>query len=167
MSDHSINDLLDPYQSKIQQIAKGLLSLCHLSLSNPVVTVDGGGIGLDFGTGFKGLDLIITPFPTYVRLGIAKGAALEDPTGLLEGCGKVHRHIKIRELAELVSRAAGWTGEFIYDSTKPDGTPRKVMDVSKLESLGWRAQTPIEEGFRKSYAWYVDNVANRTATPDK
>ena len=75
--------------------------------------------------------------------------------------------ISIRELAELVSRAAGWTGEFIYDSTKPDGTPRKVMDVSKLESLGWRAQTPIEEGFRKSYAWYVDNVANRTATPDK
>jgi GDP-L-fucose synthase len=67
--------------------------------------------------------------------------------------------ITIRELAELVARVAGWRGEFAYDASKPDGTPRKVMDVSRLHDLGWRAKTPLEEGFRKAYAWYVQNVA--------
>ncbi len=101
MSDQSINDLLAPYQPKIQQIVKGLITLIHISLPNPVVTVEGGDIGLGFGTGYKGLVFVITPFPVYVRLGIAHGAALRDPTGLLEGRGKVHRHIKIREPGEL------------------------------------------------------------------
>jgi GDP-L-fucose synthase len=69
--------------------------------------------------------------------------------------------ITIRELAELVGKVAGWTGELVYDRTKPDGTPRKVMDVAKLHSMGWRARTPMEEGFRKAYAWYVENVAEK------
>jgi GDP-L-fucose synthase len=67
--------------------------------------------------------------------------------------------ITIRELAELVARVAGYTGSFVYDSSKPDGTPRKVMDVSRLSALGWRAPTPLEEGFRHAYRWYVENVA--------
>ena len=69
--------------------------------------------------------------------------------------------ISIRELAELVAKVAGWQGEFIYDRSKPDGTPRKVMDVFKLAALGWTAKTPLEEGFRKAYAWYAGNIAGR------
>ena len=67
--------------------------------------------------------------------------------------------ITIRELAELVGRVAGWRGELQFDPTKPDGTLRKVMDVSRLHKLGWRAKTRLEDGFRKAYAWYVENVA--------
>ena len=105
MSDQSINDLLDLHQLKIQQIVTGLMSLIQLTLPDPVVTVEGGDIGLGFGKGYKGLVFVITPFLAYVRLGIAKGAALRDPTELLEGQGKVHRHIKIREPAELENPA--------------------------------------------------------------
>ena len=67
--------------------------------------------------------------------------------------------ITIRELAELAAKVAGWKGEFVYDPTKPDGMPRKVMDVSKLAALGWKATTPLEQGFREAYDWYVANVA--------
>ena len=72
--------------------------------------------------------------------------------------------ITIRELAELVAKVAGWQGQFVYDCTKPDGMPRKVMDVSKLAALGWRAQTLLEEGFRSAYAWYAANVALSAST---
>jgi GDP-L-fucose synthase len=68
--------------------------------------------------------------------------------------------ITIRELAELAAKVAGWKGEFVYDPTKPDGMPRKVMDVSKLAALGWNATTTLEQGFRKAYDWYVANAAN-------
>lgn len=67
--------------------------------------------------------------------------------------------MSIRELAALVARVAGWQGSFEYDSTKPDGMPRKVMDVSRLKKLGWSAKTPLEEGFRKAYQSYVEHVA--------
>ena len=79
-----------------------------------------------------------------------------EPSHINVGTGE---EISIRELAELVGRVAGWRGEFQFDRSKPDGTPRKVMDVSRLRSLGWRAKTPLEEGFRTAYAWYVENVA--------
>ena len=65
--------------------------------------------------------------------------------------------ISIRELAGLVADTVGYRGRFIYDDQKPDGTPRKVMDVSKLAALGWRAHTPLEEGLRSTYQWYVEH----------
>jgi len=67
----------------------------------------------------------------------------------------------IADLAQLVARAAAWEGRFEYDRTKPDGMPRKVMDVSRLRALGWTARTPLDEGFRKAYDWYVKNAAAR------
>jgi GDP-L-fucose synthase len=71
--------------------------------------------------------------------------------------------ITIRELAELIARVAGYRGEFVYDRSKPDGMPRKVMDVSRLAALGWQAKTPLEEGFRRAYEWYVANVYAKAA----
>lgn len=73
------------------------------------------------------------------------------------------RDMTILELAERIARVAGWKGEFTFDRSKPDGMPRKVMDVSRLQALGWRAQTPFDEGIRLAYDWYVANVANRAA----
>ena len=67
--------------------------------------------------------------------------------------------ITIRELAETVAKVAGWSGEFAYDRTKPDGMPRKVMDVGRMTALGWTAPTRFEEGIKAAYEWYVANAA--------
>jgi GDP-L-fucose synthase len=60
--------------------------------------------------------------------------------------------VTIRELAELVARELGFDGELRFDTTKPDGTPRKLLDVSRMDALGWRAKTALPEGIRKTYA---------------
>jgi GDP-L-fucose synthase len=67
----------------------------------------------------------------------------------------------VAELAQLIARVAGWDGRFEYDRSKPDGMPRKVMDVSRLRALGWTARTSLEEGFRKAHDWYVRHAATR------
>ena len=65
----------------------------------------------------------------------------------------------IKELTETVAKVVGYEGEIHWDTTKPDGTPRKLMDVSRLERLGWKAQTNLEEGLVKTYAWFLANQA--------
>jgi GDP-L-fucose synthase len=61
----------------------------------------------------------------------------------------------IRELAEAIARVTGFTGRLTWDTTKPDGTPRKLMDVSRLAALGWRACISLEDGLRDAYAWFL------------
>ena len=61
----------------------------------------------------------------------------------------------IRELAETIAGVVGYKGEFQYDTTKPDGTPRKLLDVSRLRELGWTATTTLRDGLAKTYDWYV------------
>jgi GDP-L-fucose synthase len=62
--------------------------------------------------------------------------------------------LEIGELAQLIKKIVGYTGEIRHDRSKPDGTPRKLMDVSKLHSFGWKASIPLEEGIRRVYAEY-------------
>lgn len=64
----------------------------------------------------------------------------------------------IRELAETVAKVTGFAGRLTFDASKPDGTPRKLMDVSRLKALGWQASIGLEEGLRDAYGWYVENV---------
>ncbi|MCK9210529.1 MAG: GDP-L-fucose synthase [Ignavibacteriaceae bacterium] len=66
--------------------------------------------------------------------------------------------LTIAELAELIKKIVGFTGEIIYDTTKPDGTPRKLLDVSRLHNLGWNHKTSLEEGIKKTYTWFVDQL---------
>jgi len=65
--------------------------------------------------------------------------------------------VTIRELAETVKKITGFTGEIIFDSTKPDGAPRKVLDVSKINSYGWKAKVKLVDGIRTTYNWYLSN----------
>lgn len=65
----------------------------------------------------------------------------------------------IKELAELISRVVGFSGNIIFDKTKPDGTPRKLLDVSKISKLGWQASISLEEGLRTTYSWFLENQA--------
>lgn len=68
------------------------------------------------------------------------------------------RDATIRELAERVARIVGYDGEVVWDHTKPDGTPRKLLDVSRLTDLGWRPAIGLDEGIRKTYDWYVNTL---------
>lgn len=68
--------------------------------------------------------------------------------------------ITIKELAKLVQKIVGHTGEIIWDSSKPDGTPRKLMDVSKMHELGWRHKVSLEEGIVRTYNWFLQHQNN-------
>ena len=67
----------------------------------------------------------------------------------------VGEDISIAELAALVQRVVGFEGEIVFDPGKPDGTPRKLLDVSRLHALGWRARIGLEDGIRETYRWYL------------
>lgn len=64
----------------------------------------------------------------------------------------------IRELAETVARVVGFEGRLIFDASKPDGTPRKLLDVSRLAALGWQAEIGLETGLAQTYAWFLDHT---------
>jgi GDP-L-fucose synthase len=64
----------------------------------------------------------------------------------------------ITELAHTVRRIVGFTGCLTFDRSKPDGTPRKVLDVSKLSLLGWSPRVSLEAGIERTYRWYLDNI---------
>jgi GDP-L-fucose synthase len=78
----------------------------------------------------------------------------DSPEIINVGCG---RDVSIRELAELVCDVVGFTGTLEFDSTKPDGTPRKLLDVSKLTRQGWQAKIPLREGIESTYEWFLKN----------
>jgi GDP-L-fucose synthase len=65
--------------------------------------------------------------------------------------------LTIKELAEMIQRIVGHTGDIVWDSTKPDGTPRKLMDVSKITNAGWKAKIDLEEGIKATYEWFLEN----------
>jgi GDP-L-fucose synthase len=71
------------------------------------------------------------------------------------GTGK---ELTIRELSELVVKTVGFQGTIHFDATKPDGTMRKLIDVSKLHSLGWTHKVEIEDGVRKLFEWYQESL---------
>lgn len=66
--------------------------------------------------------------------------------------------LTIKELALIIQRIVGHTGEIIWDNTKPDGTPRKLMEVSKMTNAGWKAKIGLEEGIKVTYEWFLENV---------
>ena len=83
-------------------------------------------------------NLLNYPTPCFVNLG----------TGI---------DVTIGELAHTIKDVVGFEGDLIFDPTKPDGTPRKLLDVSRIQSLGWQAKTSLRDGLTKTYAWFVDH----------
>jgi GDP-L-fucose synthase len=80
----------------------------------------------------------------------------DSPEIINVGCGE---DVSIRELAELICDVVGFDGELSWDKAKPDGTPRKLLDVSKLRALGWMAKIPFRDGIARTYDWFLKNVA--------
>jgi GDP-L-fucose synthase len=77
----------------------------------------------------------------------------DDPGIINVGVGS---DVTIRELAQLICRVTGFEGRLVFDTTKPDGTPRKLLDVSRLSGLGWRARIGLEEGIADTYRWFLE-----------
>ncbi|SDS26922.1 GDP-L-fucose synthase [Polaribacter sp. KT25b] len=73
------------------------------------------------------------------------------------GSGK---DITIKELAETIQKVTGHQGQIVWDAEKPDGTPRKLMDVSKMKDIGWQYSTELKEGIEQTYAWFLENIEN-------
>ena len=80
----------------------------------------------------------------------------ESPEIINVGCGE---DISIRELAELICDVVGFNGELAWDTTKPDGTPRKLLDVTRVRALGWQPETLLREGIARTYEWFLANCA--------
>jgi len=74
------------------------------------------------------------------------------------GCGE---DITVRELAELICDVVGFNGELVWDATKPDGTPRKLLDITKIRALSWQPTIPLRQGIAQTYAWFLANRAVR------
>lgn len=73
------------------------------------------------------------------------------------GSGK---DLTIKELAETIQKVIGHNGNIIWDTTKPDGTPRKLMDISKMKHIGWEYSTELSDGIEKTYKWFLENINN-------
>ena len=71
--------------------------------------------------------------------------------------------VSIRELAESIQKVVGFDGDLEFDSTKPDGTPRKLMNVDRLANIGWSAKIPLDEGIKSTYGWFLKNVTGLRA----
>ncbi len=82
----------------------------------------------------------------------------DSPEIINLGCGE---DISIRELAELICDVVGFDGELAWDTTKPDGTPRRLLDVTKLRTLGWKPAIPLRDGIARTYEWFRANCAQR------
>jgi GDP-L-fucose synthase len=90
--------------------------------------------------------------------------ALQTYTGEEHVNVGVGEDISIRELAELICDVLGYEGELAFDPTKPDGMPRKLLDVSRLRGLGWEPRIPLREGIAEAYRWFVEHEATPAAS---
>jgi GDP-L-fucose synthase len=70
------------------------------------------------------------------------------------------REVSIKELSEIITKLVGYTGEIIWDTSKPNGTPRRALDTSKMSSLGWKAKTKLEDGLKITIDWFLQNRSN-------
>ena len=74
------------------------------------------------------------------------------------GCG---RDISIKDLAGMIKDISGFKGDIRFDITKPDGAPKKLLDNTRLSSLGWRSKVNLKDGIKKTYSWYSENKKRR------
>jgi hypothetical protein len=101
LSDAQVEEFLSAVDPGVAATARTVRTKLLTLFPDAVETAEGGELGLGFDRGFKGLVFTVSPQRGYVNLGIANGAALDDPAGLMEGRGRVHRHVKVRRAGQL------------------------------------------------------------------
>lgn len=96
-----VERLLAAQEPSIAELARQLCDRVLAIFPDAVVTADSQNVGFGTGTGYKGIVFVVSPHRAHVNLGVARGVGLPDPAGLMEGTGKVHRHVKIRKAGDL------------------------------------------------------------------
>jgi GDP-L-fucose synthase len=140
----------DNYDLETSHVLPALLHKFHLAKEKaaPSVTL--------WGTG--------SPYREFLHVDDLAEACLflmekyNSPELINVGCG---HDITIRDLTEMVGKVVGYSGKIEWDSSKPDGPPKKLLDVSKLDQLGWKAKIPLEDGLRTAYQWFVENYIRK------
>jgi GDP-L-fucose synthase len=135
----------DNFDATTSHVLPGIIRKMHIAKLN------GDAVGL-WGTGSP-----LREFLHVDDLARAVAWALSvEPAADLYNVGS-GQELSIRDLSKVIARVVGYEGEVRWDASKPDGTPRKLLDSSRLHAQGWRAEVPLEEGIRATYAWYVAN----------
>jgi GDP-L-fucose synthase len=131
------NDQYDPRNS---HVAAALLRRLHQARVEGVRQVE------IWGTGTPLREFLHVDDLAQACLFLMKTWSGADPINIGSG-----QEVSVLDLARLIADVVGWTGEFVFDRGKPDGTPRKLLDVSRLTALGWTASTPLHEGLADTY----------------
>ncbi|GAB2766324.1 GDP-L-fucose synthase [Terrabacter koreensis] len=138
----------DNYEQDSSHVLAALIRRFHDALEIGATTVTNWGTG--------------SPRREFLHVDDLASAVLhvlehyDEPSPINIGTG---RDLTIHELSGLVAEVAGYAGDIEWDASKPDGTPRKLLDVSRLEALGWRSSIELRPGVEQAYAWYADHAA--------
>ena len=144
----------DNYHPEHSHVLPALLRRLHAAKLNNSPTVEVWGSGTPRREFMYSLDLGVA-IEFLLSLSDEKFSSLTAPdVAPLINVG-VGEDITIKELAQLVSQSVGYKGRLVFDTSKPDGTPRKLLDVNKLNELGWKAQTTLDVGLREAYEDYL------------
>ncbi|MBD9576657.1 GDP-L-fucose synthase [Pseudomonas sp. PDM23] len=148
----------DNYHPEHSHVLPALLRRLHAAKINNSPTVEVWGSGTPRREFMFSLDLgVAIEFLLGLSDEVFSGLTAADVAPLLNvGVGE---DITIKELAQMICETVGYEGELVFDPSKPDGTPRKLLDVSKLNKLGWKAQTTLDVGLRAAYEDYLKIIA--------
>jgi GDP-L-fucose synthase len=135
------NDNYDPQQSHVMA---ALINKFHYAKIEKKLTVT------LWGTGRPRRELMYVDDAAEAALFLMQSYTGNDPVNI--GLGEDH---SIQELAEMVREIVGYQGDVLFDTSKPDGVPQKLLDMTKLHSMGWKAQTPVKRGLTTTYDWYL------------
>lgn len=140
----------DNFDLKTSHVLPALIRKCHEA------KVNGDGSVEIWGTGTPRREFLYVDDLADACLFLMEHYEADDIINV--GVGKDQ---SIRELAELVAELVGFEGDLRFDPAQPDGTPLKLLDVSRLTAVGWQARTPLREGVKRTYQWYLDQLESR------
>ena len=138
----------DNFDLEASHVAAALIAKAHAAKQSNAKTLE------VWGSGKARREFLHVDDAADALVHLLKHYSGDEPVNV--GCGE---DVTITELAALICQVVGFEGSLTYDTSKPDGTPRKLLDVSKLEALGWTASISLRDGFEQAYEWYLAECA--------
>lgn len=148
----------DNFHPENSHVIPGLISRLHQAKVNGEKTTSCWGTGL-VKREFLHVDDAADAAIFLMNLSNAHYSSETEPTRYHINVGSGH-DLSIRELMDCITKIVGYTGEVEFDTSKPDGPPRKLLNISRLQKLGWKPKIDFVEGLRSTYQWYLDNIKN-------